>query len=128
MSKKRNSKYYDKNIIEALQKLPETIEDKKHNLIIYVRNDQARSNETRFEHIAKNAHELKARDIESIPSGIRRYVYFKKSKELKGTYYYLIKRKGEDRGFIQVTVQTTDKTAKKVYIKTIYIVYRVQIK
>ena len=56
MPKKKSNNYYDQNIIEALKKLPNPIEDKKHNLSIYVNNDQARSNESRFEHIAKSVH------------------------------------------------------------------------
>ena len=126
MSKKRNSKYYDKNIIEALQKLPETIEDKKHNLIIYVRNDQARSNETRFEHIAKNAHELKVKDIESIPNGISCYVKFRKSENLKETYYYYIKRNNKLKGYIQLAVKLYKGERNKAYIKTIFITYSIK--
>ena len=126
MSKKRNSKNYDQNIIEALQKLPEIIEDKKHNLLIYVRNDQARSNETRFEHIAKNAHELKVRDIEAIPEGITGYVKFRKSENLKETYYYYIKRKSNLKGYIQLAVKLYEGEKNKAYIKTIFITYSVK--
>lgn len=54
MSKRKQTKRYDENIIDALKKLPSPIYDKKHNIYVYVNNDQARSDETRFEHIAKN--------------------------------------------------------------------------
>ena len=125
MAKKRNEEIYDQNIIEALRKLPNPIKDKKHNLLIYIRNDRARSNETRFEHISKQYHDLKVRDIEAIPNGIRNYIMFRKSDKLKDTYYYYIKRKGEDKGFIQVAilVDLFDKT--KAYLKTIFIAYRI---
>ena len=125
MAKKRNEEKYDQNIIEALRKLPNPIKDKKHNLLIYIRNDRARSNETRFEHISKQYHDLKVRDIEAIPNGIRNYIMFRKSDKLKDTYYYYIKRKGEDKGFIQVAilVDLFDKT--KTYLKTIFIAYRI---
>ena len=125
MSKKRNAKFYDQNIIEALKKLPSPIEDKKHNLLIYLNNDQARSNESRFEHIAKNAHELKTRDIESIPEGIKKYIKYSKSKTLKDTYYYYIARKGEDKGFIQVAILIDLFDKKKAYIKTIFVAYKI---
>ena len=126
MSKKRSDKTYDQNLINALKKLPSTIEDKKHGFIIQVRDDRARSNETRFDHIAKRMHELKVRDIESIPEGIKNYVKFSKSKELKDTYSYYIKRKGGDRGFIQVAILIDINDKKKAYIKTIFIAYRLK--
>ena len=123
MSKKKANIYYDRNIIEALKKLPSPIEDKKHNLSIYVNNDQARSNESRFEHIAKSAHELKVKDIESIPEGILKYERFRKSTSLKDTYYYFIKRKNNMRGYIQLAVKLFEGDVKKAYIKTIFITY-----
>ena len=126
MSKKRNAKIYDQNIIEALKKLPSPIEDKKHNILIYANNDQARSNESRFEHIAKNAHELKARDIESIPEGIIKYVIFRKSSQHKETYYYVIKRKRNKDGYILLAVKLFEREKNKAYIKTIYITHSVK--
>ena len=92
MAKKTNGKY-DQKIIEALKKLPPLIEDKRHGFVIRIRDDLARSNETRFQHIAKKMHELKVRDIECIPEGIKAYIRFSKSKDIKDTYYYYIKRK-----------------------------------
>ena len=85
---KKKTEIYDAKLIEALKKLPPEIEDKKHGFIIQIRNDKSRSNETRFEHISKKMHELKVRDIESIPDGIKDYVLFTKSKDIKDTYYY----------------------------------------
>lgn len=86
----------------------------------------ARSNETRFQRIAKKNHELKVRDIESIPEGIRCYVRFTKSKEQKDTYYYYIDRKGEDKGFIQLAIKLKEGESKIYYIKTIFITYRIK--
>ncbi len=125
MAKKTNGKY-DLKLIEALKKLPPLIEDKKHGFIINVRDDQARSNETRFQHIAKKMHELKVRDIESIPEGIKDYIKFAKSKEIKDTYYYYIKRKGGDKGFIQVAILVDINDKKIAYLKTIFIAYRIK--
>ena len=126
MAKKRNEEIYDQNIIEALRKLPNPIKDKKHNIMIYIRNDRARSNETRFEHIAKKNHELKVRDIKSIPEGIKDYVKFVKSSEIENTCYYFIKRKGEDRGFIQVAILLDETNPKRARIKTVFIAHRLK--
>ena len=125
MAKKTNGKYNLK-LIEALKKLPSIIEDKRHGFVIQIRDDMARSNETRFQHIAKKNHELKVRDIESIPEGIRCYVRFTKSKEQKDTYYYYIDRKGEDKGFIQLAIKLKEGESKIYYIKTIFITYRIK--
>ena len=125
MSRKKQTKRYDQNIIEALKKLPSPIYDRKHNIYIYANDNRARSNETRFEHIAKQYHELKVRDIEVIPDGINRYCYFSKSKNIKDTYYYYIVRKGEDKGFIRVAIQLNSQN-RKAYIKTIYVLYRIK--
>ena len=125
MTKKTNGKY-DLKLIEALKKLPSQIEDKKHGFIIVVRNDRARSNETRFEHIAKKNHQLKVRDIELIPEGINKYTKFSKSLELKDTYYYYILRKGKDKGFVQLAIKLIEGEKKLYYIKTIFVSYRIK--
>ena len=125
MAKKSNEKY-DLKIIEALKKLPPLIEDKRHGFVIQVRDDVARSNETRFQHIAKKMHQLKVRDIECIPEGIRAYVKFAPSKELKDTYYYYINRKGKDKGFIQLAIKLKEGETKVYYVKIIFIAYRIK--
>ena len=125
MAKKTNGKY-DQKLIEALKKLPSLIEDKRHGFVIQIRDDMARSNETRFQRIAKKMHELKVRDIESIPEGIKAYIKFAKSKEIKDTYYYYIKRKGGDKGFIQVAILVDIIDKKVAYLKTIFIAYRIK--
>jgi len=125
MAKKANEKY-DIKLIEALKKLPPLIEDKRHGFIIQIRDDKARSNETRFQHIAKKMHELKVRDIESIPEGIKNYVKFTVSKELKDTYYYFINRKGKDKGFIQLAIKLKEGEKTVYYVKTIFISYRLK--
>ena len=125
MVKKLNEKY-DLKIIEALKKLPPLIEDKRHGFVIEIKDDRARSNETRFEHIAKKNHELKVRDIKSIPEGIKDYVKFVKSSEIENTCYYFIKRKGEDRGFIQVAILLDETNPKRARIKTVFIAHRLK--
>ena len=126
MSKKRNDEIYEQRIIDALKRLPKVIYDKKHNLNIHIEDDQCRSNETRFEHIAKKYHELKVRDIEAIPKGINCYLKYSVSLELKETYYYYIRRKGEDKGFIQVAVKLYEGETTEAYVKTIFITHRIK--
>ena len=123
---KKSSEKYDHKIIEALKKLPPHIEDKRHGFVIDVEDDRARSNETRFQHIAKKEHLLKVRDIEAIPEGIKNYIKFSKSDELKDTYYYFIKRRFGDKGFIQVSVSIKNRDRKRAYIKTAFITYRIK--
>ena len=125
MTKRIHSVQNDLNIIKALEELPRNIEDKKHNLTVCLDNNTTRSNETRFEHIAKKYHELKVRDIKRIPHGITHYVKFSKSKDHDETYYYFIKRGGKDRGFIQVAIKIYNDDHTKAYVKTIYITYRI---
>ena len=123
--KKKPSEKYDHKIIEALQKLPKQIEDKRHGFVIEVKDDRSRSNETRFQHIAKKAHLLKVRDIEAISEGVKDYIRFSKSMSLKDTYYYYIRRSGNDKGFIQLAIKLIEGEKKKYYIKTIFIAYRI---
>lgn len=125
--KKRSSKLqFDNNIIDALKSLPAEIEDKRHSIIICFKDDKSRSNETRFEHIAKKYHELKVRDIKAIPNGIRQYVKYVKSQKHKETSYYYIKRPSDDRGFIQIAIKLFKNNKQKAYVKTIYITHRIQ--
>ena len=126
MSKKNHSVESDKRILDALKKLPFSVEDKKHNLTICLDNNKTRSNETRFEHIAKKYHQLKVRDIESVPDGIQKYIRFSKSKKHKETYYYLIGRKGNASGFIQIAVKLYEKDKKRAYVKTIFVTHKIK--
>lgn len=126
MTKLNPSVEHDQNIIEALEKLPKTIYDKKHDITVCFDNKGSRSNESRFEHIAKKYHQLKVRDIKAIPEGIRSYVRFIKDKDCQETYCYFINRKGEDDGFIKVAVKLYEHDKKKAYVKSIFIVYRIK--
>ena len=128
MTRKFKENDINQDIVEALKKLPKEIYDKKHKITICVENDLSRSNETRFEHIAKRNHELKVRDIESIPKGICKYLSFKKSVELNETYYYFIKRRGDSKGLIQVAIKLFENDKTRAYIKTAFITYRLDFK
>ena len=103
MSKKR-SVNYSQNLINALNKLPNTIYDEKHNLIVRLDDAKARSNQSRFQHIARNFHELKVRDIEFIPKGLTKNPTLKKDKVRKDTYNYYFERKHQKIKYIKISV------------------------
>ena len=126
MSRKRREIKYDQNLIDALKKISFPIYDRKHDLYIYALDNRARSQESRYEHICKSYHELKVRDIESIPDGITSYCKFLKSETLKETYYYFFKRRGESRGFVRLAIKLFKNNKKKAYIKTIFVSYRIK--
>ena len=125
MSKKKPKTYNPKNLILAIEKWPNHIHDPKHGYDIYVEG-RARSNQSRVEHIVKYGHDLKKRDLESIPKGITNYFDYKKDPVFKNTYNYYINRKGMDRGFIKVSIQVDHQNPRKAWIKTIYITYKVK--
>lgn len=124
MAKQITSTKHDKNIVNELKKINSPVFDKKHNLYIYFNDVKSRSNETRFEHIAKVYHQLKVRDIKLLEKGINDYLLYKKDQDVKDTFYYIIKRKGEDKGFIKMTILVDLKNKTIAYVKSIYVVYR----
>lgn len=126
MTKIRHTVQPDKNIIEALKKISSPVYDKKHHLYVFFNDDLVKKGETRFEHIAKEYHELKVRDIECVEKGINNYLSFKKSKEINDSYNYYVKRKGKDRGFIQISILVDIEDKTKAYVKTIFIAYRIK--
>lgn len=111
--------------MDALKALPNPMEDIKHGVLIYIEGN-ARSNQTREQHIIKESHQLKVRDIESIPEGITNYLSYKKDPNNKGTFNYFIKRKGLSKGFIKVSIQIDNKNPKRAWIKTVYITYHIK--
>ena len=81
MSKKKPRIYNPIHLIEAIEKWPLPMCDKKHGYDIYVEG-RARSNQTREEHIVEYGHDLKVRDIEMVPKGIANYFDYKKDPHL----------------------------------------------
>ena len=125
MSKKKPKVYNPSHLIEAIEKWPNPMFDKKHGYYIYVEG-RARSNQTRIEHIVQYRHDLKKRDLDSVPEGITNYFDYRKDPVFKDTYNYYIKRKGLDRGFIKVSVQVDHKDPSKAWVKTVYIAYKLK--
>lgn len=125
MSKKKLRVHNPTNLIETIKKWPNPIIDKKHGYKIYVEG-RARSNQTREEHIAENRHDLKTRDLELVPQGIKNYFEYRKDPVYKDTFNYYIERKGMDRGFVKVSIQIDGKNSKHAWIKTIYVTYKIK--
>ncbi len=125
MSKKTDLKNVNDSLIEAIKSLPNPMFDSKHNLEIYIEGN-ARSNQTRVEHIVQKRHDLKVRDIESVFEGIKKYYLYVKDPVYKDTFNYYIVRKGQDKGFIKVSIQIDHRNPKRAWIKTIYITYRIK--
>ena len=123
---KRKPRIYDPtHLIEAIEKWPNPMYDKKHNYYIYVEG-RARSNQTREEHIVEYGHDLKARDLALVPDGINNYIKYRKDPVYKNTYNYYIKRGGQDKGFIKVSIRISDNDNKHAWVKTVFITYRIK--
>ena len=123
---KRKPRIYDPtHLIEAIEKWPNPMYDKKHNYYIYVEG-RARSNQTRIEHIVQNRHDLKVRDLNLVPSGINNYFVYRKDPVYKDTWNYYLIRGGSDKGFIKISIQIDHKDSTKAWVKTVYITYRVK--
>ena len=123
---KRNPKVYNpEHLIEALRKWPNPMVDIKHGYSIYVEG-RARSNQTREQHIVEYSHDLKVRDLQLVPKGITNYFYYKKDPVYKNTWNYYIRRKGEDKGFIKVSVRVDDYNPQRAWIKTVFVTYKIK--
>ena len=125
MAKSRSEKNHS-NLVEALKKLPFPIYDKKHNLTIYLDDDRARSNQSRFEHITKEHHQLNVRDIQSIPNLICTKSYLRKDKRRKETFNYYLPRSGYINHFIKISVRVTKEEPHVAKIKTIFTTSRIK--
>lgn len=77
MSKRKPRIYNPIHLVEAIEKWPNPIYDKKHGYYIYIEG-RARSNQTRTEHIIEYGHDLKASDLKPVPEGINDYFAYKK--------------------------------------------------
>ena len=125
MTKRKPHNYDPTHLIEVIEKWPNPLYDKRHGYYIYVEG-RARSNQTRVEHIVKCGHNLKARDLELVPEGISNYFEYKKDKVYKNTFSYYIRRSGNNKGFIKVTIRISDNDQKHAWIKTVFITYKIK--
>ena len=119
MANKKGMSHQQK-VLNALKALPEVIEDKKHRIKIKFEDDQARSNESRFEHISLYRHELKVNDIKRIPKKINESE-LKKDDERTKTYSIYIKRNNYNNEFIKLSVTLDFTKSNEAKVKTIFI-------
>ena len=119
MAKKKGLSYEQK-MIKALSELPNPIIDNKHRIKIIVEDNKARSNETRFEHISLQRHDLKPADIKRIPEKIKSSD-FKKDAERKDTYNIYIKRNNVGKEYIKISLEIDFKKSNEAFVKTIFI-------
>ena len=117
---KRKGLTYEQKLINALKKLPNPLEDKRHNLKIYFEDNRARSNQSRFEHIVNDRHGLNAGDIERIPRYLKTCI-FKKDSERTETFNIYIKRNGISNDYIKISVKISPDEPGVAIVKTIFI-------
>ena len=119
MAKKKGITHEQK-IINALNALPDVIEDTKHRIKVMFINDQARSNESRFEHISLDRHELSVNDIKRIQKQISKSE-LKIDNERTKTYSIYIKRNNYNNEYIKLSVTLDFKISNEAKVKTVYI-------
>ena len=122
MTKKKGIKglTHEQRLIKALNELPNPIIDNKHRIKIYVEDNRARSNESRFEHIIQERHELTPLDIKKIASKINTSE-LKIDNERTKTYSLYIKRNTFTNDYIKVSLNLDFRKSNEATIKTIFI-------
>ena len=114
------TKEKDGNIMAALLKLPRPMVNSK-GINVFVR-DEARS-ETGQEHIASKKHFLKVRDIEAIPSIIKKPLCYKKDPKRKRSMVYIGKRRGRNKApFMKIVTNQRKDEAEEII--TVYPIKR----
>ena len=111
---------YEEKMINALKKLPNPIRDNKHRINIVFKDNRARSNESRFEHIVLKRHNLLPSDIKRIEKGIDESI-LRKDKDRTGTYNIYIKRNSYSEEYIKISVELDFKESNTAIVKTIFI-------
>ena len=107
-------------IIKALRELPVPLKDNKHRIVIFFNDDRARSNETRFDHIALERHKLHPRDIKRIAQKINEST-IEKDKERKDTYNLYIRRNNYGEEYIKISLSLNFDKSNETTVKTIFI-------
>ena len=119
MSKKK-SLSHEQKLINALKTLPYELDDNKHRIKVRFEDDQARSNESRFEHISLSRHELTIHDIKRIKTNISNSE-LKIDTERTKTYSIYIKRNHFNNEYIKLSVDLDFKRSNIAKVKTIFI-------
>lgn len=117
---KRKGLSYEEKMINALEKLPNPLIDKKHHLKIYFINERARSNQNRFEHISSQKHGLTPSDIEKIPRNIKKCI-FRKDNERANTFNIYIRRNNIEDAYVKISIKIDPRLPNIGIVKTIFI-------
>ena len=117
---KRKKLSYEEKMINALKKLPDPLEDKKHRILIHFIDNRARSNETRFEHISALRHDLQPSDIRRIGQKINDSI-MKRDSERNDTFNLYIKRNNYSNEFIKISLELDFKESNNATVKTVFI-------
>jgi len=124
MSKKKKLTH-DQKIIKACEKVRTPLVDKLRNLSIFFKN-QARSNESGIEHVAKSYHGLDPSDIELLEDCIKNPKEHVKDKRYLNTYCYYHSRKHDKNHLIKVVVKIRDENKRIGYISSIFITKKIK--
>lgn len=117
---RKKSLTHEEKIIKALNTLPDVLVDNKHRIKIKFINDQARSNETRFEHISLARHQLTPNDIKRIQKEISNSELRIDDARTK-TYSIYIKRNNFNDEYIKLSITLNFKIYNVAKVKTVYI-------
>lgn len=117
---KRKGLTYEQKLIDALEKLPSPLIDKRHNLKIYFVDNRARSNQSRFEHIVNQRHGLRPSDLERVNRCIKKCI-FRKDLERSETYNIYIRRTNYSDEYIKIGVKIDPSEPEIAMVKTIFI-------
>ena len=124
MAKKKGLSY-EERMINALQKIPNPLEDKKHRILLFFEDNRARSNQSRFEHISLSRHDLYLGDIKRIIKHISESI-MKKDLERKDTYNLYIKRNNYGNEYIKISLELNFYKSNEAIVKTIFITTNVK--
>lgn len=117
---KRKGLTYEQKLIDALEKLPNPLFDKRHHLKIYFVDNRARSNQSRFLHIVNQRHSLRPSDLERIVRYIKKCI-FKKDLERSETYNIYVRRTNISEEYIKICVRIDPREPEIAIVKTIFI-------
>ncbi len=116
----------DNKLLEYIKTVKSPLIDTRHNITIYLDDNRARSNQSRFEHIVRKDHRLSQSDLKRLFELFVIEGKFKKDKERKGTYNYYVSRSKRGYEFIKMSVQIDKKDPHIAKVKTIFITRNVK--
>ena len=115
MKDKKPINYDPTKLIEAINKWPNPMFDKKHNLYIYVNECAINDNNN-----------LKIKDINRIPKSMTNYFLVKRDIHYQNTLNYYFKRDDKENGLIKMSVAIDNSNHNIGYIKTIFITHQIK--